>query len=59
MKTLTDITNDLMRMDEISVLELLDISSEDLVNRFEDFIELKYETLREQFQEEEDDHDTN
>lgn len=55
MKTLTDIKNDLIRLDEISVMELLDISSEDLVNRFEDIIELKYETLRSQFDEEDED----
>jgi len=41
-------------MDEISVLELLDISSEDLVNRFEDLIELKYEELQGQFSEEDE-----
>lgn len=33
------------RLDEITILELLDISSEELVERFEDVVELKYDYL--------------
>lgn len=54
MKTLTDIINHLRRIDEISLLEVLDISSEDLVDRFGDKIEDRYELLREDFEDEED-----
>lgn len=42
----------LKRIDEISLLEVLEISSEDLVDRFTDKIEEKYEQLAEDFQEE-------
>jgi hypothetical protein len=44
----------LQRIDEISLLEILEISSEDLVDRFTDKIENKYEQLREDFEEEKD-----
>jgi hypothetical protein len=35
----------LARLDEITLLEVLEISSEDLVERFADKIELKFEEL--------------
>ncbi len=54
MKTLADVINHLKRIDEISLLEVLDISSEDLVDRFVDLIEDRYEQLREEFEEEDD-----
>ena len=54
MKTLADIINHLRRIDEISLLEVLEISSEDIVNRFEDRIEDKYDLLREDFEDEDD-----
>ncbi len=54
MKTLADIINHLRRIDEISLLEVLDISSEDLVDRFGDKIEERYDLLREDFEDEED-----
>lgn len=54
MKTLADIINHLRRIDEISLLEVLDISSEDLVDRFGDKIEERYDILREDFEDEED-----
>lgn len=41
----------LKRLDEITLLELLDISSEELVDRFEDLIEQDYEFYAEQVQE--------
>jgi hypothetical protein len=37
--TFTDICNRLKHVDEISLLELLDITSEDIVDRFADKIE--------------------
>ena len=54
MKTLADIINHLRRIDEISLLEVFEISSEDIVDRFGDFIESKYDLLREDFEDEED-----
>ena len=54
MRTLADVINHLKRIDEISLLEVLDISSEDLVDRFVDLIEDRYEQLREEFEEEDD-----
>jgi len=33
------------RVDEITLLEILEISSEELVDRFEDFIENKFDKL--------------
>lgn len=52
MITLADLTNHLKRIDEISLLEILEISSEDLVERFTDFIEDRYDKLAEDFEEE-------
>ena len=54
MITLADMILSLKRIDEISLLEILEISSEDLVDRFTDKIENKYEQLREDFEEEKD-----
>jgi hypothetical protein len=45
--TLEDIKKALAKMDEITLLEILDISSEDLVNRFSDFIEYRADELEE------------
>ena len=58
MKTLADIINHLRRIDEISLLEVLDISSEDLVDRFGDKIEERYDLLREDFEDEEDEQES-
>ena len=58
MKTLADIINHLRRIDEISLLEVLDISSEDIVDRFGDRIEDKYDLLREDFEDEEDEQES-
>lgn len=52
MITLADMILSLKRIDEISLLEVLEISSEDLVDRFTDKIEEKYEQLAEDFEEE-------
>lgn len=45
MLTLTELQEKLIREDEVLLLELLDISSEDIVERFVDVIEDKFETL--------------
>lgn len=50
--TLQELINQLRREDEVSLLEILDISSEELVQRFEDLIEEKYEELSEKYEEE-------
>lgn len=45
--TLNDMKKALLKMDEVTLLEVLDISSEDLVERFGDFIEAKADILEE------------
>lgn len=45
MLTLTDVYDRLKRLDEVTLLEVLDISSEELVERFQDFIEEQFDTL--------------
>ena len=57
MLTLTDLQERLKKIDEISLLEILEISSEDLVDRFVDLIENKYDTLKEEFEEEDTESD--
>jgi hypothetical protein len=48
MLTLVDVKERLGHYDEVTLLEILDISSEDLLDRFEDFIEEQYEDLAEE-----------
>lgn len=48
-----EIAEKLKDWDEITLLEILDITADDLVERFYDKIEDKYETLRKDFDEEE------
>ena len=55
MKTLADIINHLKNIDEISLLEVLEINSEEIVDRFVDKIEEKYDGLREDFEQDEED----
>jgi hypothetical protein len=43
--TFKDLCDRLKRLPEIDLLEVLDISSEDLVDRFEDFVEQKRDYL--------------
>lgn len=43
--TLRDIIDKLKQFDEITLLELLDISSEELLERFIDKVELNFEQL--------------
>lgn len=47
--TLIDIYDLLEQEDETTILELLEISSEDLVNRFKDKIEDKFDKLQEEY----------
>lgn len=43
--TLDEVKEKLERLDEVTLLELLNIHSDDLVSRFEDFIEDNLEKL--------------
>ena len=45
MLTLEDIKDKLKQLDEVTLMETLEITSEDLVDRFSDIIEIKIETL--------------
>lgn len=45
-----DINDRLKQLDEVTLLELLEISSEDLVERFQDFIENKIDKIEEEVQ---------
>lgn len=47
--TLVELAEKLKREDEVSLLELLEIDSEDLVSRFIDIIEDKFDSLEEEF----------
>lgn len=59
--TFHDLVELLKREDEVTLLEILEISSEDLIERFGDWIEERYEELTEKYQDEvfgtEDDED--
>jgi len=46
MKTLADLQEYLKTIDEVSLLEVLEISSEDIVDRFLDKIEDRYDYLK-------------
>ena len=48
--TYTELLDKLKQLDEVLILELLDISSEDLIDRFGDLIEARYDQLLEQVQ---------
>jgi len=43
--TILDLFDKLKRLDEISILEILNITAEDLVDRFEDRIEAMFDEL--------------
>lgn len=47
-----DLLDKLKGLDEITLMELLEISSEDLVERFQDKVELKLDYLTEDFDDE-------
>lgn len=50
--TLTDIKERLLRFDEVTLLEILHISSEDIIDRFEDIIQERADELEEELQDE-------
>lgn len=50
--TLHELCEKLKHLDEISILELLNISAEELVEKFQDEIEERYDNLIEQFEDE-------
>ena len=50
MLTLSDVKDRLSQYDEVTILEVLDISSEELVDRFEDLVEDSYERLAEELE---------
>jgi hypothetical protein len=47
--TFNDLKDRLKALDEVTLLELLDLKSEDIVDRFEDLIEGKQEQLEKEF----------
>jgi hypothetical protein len=47
--TLTELQEKLKEVDEITLMELLNVSSEDLVERFVDVIEDKFDTLVQEY----------
>lgn len=51
--TLHDIKDRLKHVDEISLLEILEISSEDIIERFQDRIEDKQDELEEDLSDDE------
>ena len=52
-KTYRDVLERLKLVDEVSLLEVLEITSEDLVDRFNDKIEEKIDDLASEFEDEE------
>ena len=44
--TLAELKEKLMQFDELDLIELLDLTSEDILDRFEDIVEDKYESLK-------------
>lgn len=46
--TIPEIVDRLKQLDEVTLLELLNITSEDIVNRFDDIIEDRVELLTKQ-----------
>ena len=47
-----ELLDKLKQLDEITLLEILDISSEDLVERFQDFVENKRDNFEEDLDDE-------
>ena len=50
--TFEELCERLMQQDEVSLLEILDISSEDIVERFKDLIELRENELKDELSDE-------
>jgi len=55
LKTFEEVCEQLKETDEITLLEILNISSEEIVDRFQDLIELKLTFFQKDLEEEEDD----
>lgn len=53
MLTFQDISDKLAREDEVTLLERLGITSQDIVDRFSDLIEANFESLTDDYKEEE------
>jgi hypothetical protein len=51
MLTLVDLMDRLRKMEETALLELLDLSSEEIVDRFWDVIEVNYDELLRELEE--------
>lgn len=49
MLTLEELKEKLQQVDEVSLVEILDLTSEDIVNRCSDLIDKQYEKLEKQF----------
>jgi len=49
--TLQELKDKLAKLDEVTLMETLEVSSDDLVNRFSDYIENNYEYLAGEFDE--------
>jgi len=49
MLTIEELKEKLIQVEEVTLLELLQLTSEDIVNRCGDLIEEQYETLERQF----------
>lgn len=54
-RTIPEIQEQLLRYDEVTLLEILEISAEDIVERFVDFIEQKADQLELEFEDDEED----
>lgn len=50
MLTLNDVLDRLKKIDEVSLLEVLDIDSNDIVDRFTDRVEERFDELQEELQ---------
>lgn len=53
--TILDLFDKLKRLDEISLMEILEITSEELVDRFEDRIEAMFDQLVDELDDTEED----
>ena len=49
-----DLLEQLRKLDEVTLLEVLDLSSSDIVDRYQDVIELRQDVLFDWFEEEDD-----
>jgi hypothetical protein len=47
--TIEELKDKLKQLDEVSLVELLELTAEDIINRCADLIEEQYETLESQF----------